>query len=277
MTTQRKAIKDSSAEIMAARLSSRRLDGERISQLVKDPDTAYAVQQMVSERATETALGRPVGYKIGLSTDAAQQLFKVAEPISGHVFESRLLSSPTVLAARPQQKFGVECEIAVRLGDDLPPQSSPYDAECANAAVETFYAAIEILEDRFTALASTPVWALAADDLLGYGGVLGDELVDFDPFVSHEGVLTIDCEQRAQGKTGDLQGGSPMACLAWLANRLATAGAHLKAGQVIFCGGITAPIWIEPRADMSSSSILASITGFGRAELVIGLEIEDEQ
>lgn len=272
MTAQQIAIEDTAAEVIAARLSSRRLDGERISRLIVGPDTAYAVQQIVSERAPETALGRPVGYKIGMSTEKDQQRFKIAEPISGHVFESRLLASSTVLATRPMQRIGVECEIAVRLGADLPPESSPYDARRASAAVESVHVAIEILEDRFTALASTSVWALAADDMLGFGGVLGEELVDFDPFASHEGTMTIDSELRAQGKTDDIQGGGPMSGLAWLANRLATGGNHLKAGQVVFCGGITTPTWVERRADMSSSSIIASIKGFGRAELFVTLE-----
>ena len=277
MVTQQMAIEDTAAEIIAARLSSRRLDGERISRLIVGPDTAYAVQQIVSERAPETALGRPVGYKIGMSTEKSQQQFRIAEPISGHVFESRLLASSTVLVTRPLQRIGVECEIAVRLGADLPLESLPYDARRASAAVESVHAAIEILEDRFTASASTSVWALAADDMLGFGGVLGEELVDFDPFASHEGTMTIDRELCAQGMTDDLQGGGPMSCLAWLANRLATGGTHLKAGQVVFCGGITAPTWVERRADMTSSSIIASITGFGRAELLIRLEFENER
>ena len=39
--------------------------------------------------------------------------------------------------------------------------------------------------------------------------------------------------------------GHPAAAVAWLANQLAAEGEHLRARQLIFSGGVTAPVPVE--------------------------------
>lgn len=268
MVTQSDGIRDMADAIITARLSIEPLDADRIAAVINGSESAYAIQHLVSTRARATSLGPAVGYKIGMSTESAQRQYNIAEPISGHVFQSRLLESGAHLPVSQRRRIGVECEIAVRLGADLLPSDAPFEAHRIGKSVESYHAAIEILEDRFVRSHGASIWALAADDMLGFGGVLDERIDDFEPFTNHEGVVTIDGTIRATGLTQDLQGGSPLSGLAWLANRLATEDAPLRSGDVVFCGGITAPTWIES-GGRSESHIEASIDGTSRVGLTI--------
>ncbi len=262
------AALDKAAEaIMTARLGDELLDAEEIAHVIAGPDAAYAVQRLVSTRASATALGPAVGYKIGMSTLSAQQQYNITEPISGRIFRSRLLPSGSRLLVSPRRRVGVECEIAVRLGADLPP-GQPFDVASVGAAVDTFHVGIEVLQDRFVRSDGASVWALAADDMLGFGGVIGGPLEAFDPARGHIGAVTINGVERATGSTLDLQGGGPVSCLAWLAGRMAAEGTPLNAGDVVFCGGVTVPVWTAPDGG-SDSVIVASIDRTETVELVI--------
>lgn len=253
--------------IITARLGEERLDAREIAQLIVGADAAYAVQRLVSTRASATALGPAVGYKIGMSTTSAQQQYNITEPISGRIFRSRLLPSGSRLAVSPSRRIGVECEIAVRLGADLP-AGQPFDEASVGAAVDSFHVGIEVLEDRFIESQGASIWALAADDMLGFGAVIGGPLEAFDPVGGHKGAVSINGAEQAAGNTLDLQGGGPIGCLAWLARRMAAEGTPLNAGDVVFCGGVTVPVWAAPDGS-SESVIVASIDQTETVEFVI--------
>ncbi|MEX0853768.1 MAG: hypothetical protein WD036_10885, partial [Bauldia sp.] len=103
--------------ILDARLTAARVKALALSGEVDGAETAYAIQMRVATRAAGVALGRPAGYKIGLSGAASQRRFSVSEPVSGRIFSSRIfVGGATVPASR---RMGVECEVAVRLGRDL--------------------------------------------------------------------------------------------------------------------------------------------------------------
>lgn len=253
--------------IISAQLSGGRLDGQSIGRSVTDIDTAYAVQGLVGNLARDTTLGGLAGYKIGMSSAAIQDRFGLSEPILGQIFEARLYGPGAEMTAGRNQRIGVECEIAATLAADLGPKGVPYTAHSVAGRVAAIHPAIEILEDRFTRFEDASVWSLAADNMLGMGGVVAEGSANSSRFDNRKGQIAVDGDICASGMSGDLHDGGPMGCLAWLANRLAGSEAYLRAGQTVLCGGITAPHWIVPPADRRSSTILAEVSDLGRASL----------
>jgi 2-oxo-3-hexenedioate decarboxylase len=56
--------------------------------------------------------------------------------------------------------------------------------------------------------------------------------------------------------------GHPAASVAWLANQLAAAGEGLRAGQLVFSGGVTAPVPVVP-----GGSVTFEFDGLGAIEV----------
>lgn len=258
MTAQTGEV-EAAAAILGARLGGERLDAALVARAAPDADTAYALQLLVADQASATALGRVAGYKIGMSTTAAQQHYGIDEAIMGRVYASRLVESGARLAVGRDRRLGVECEIGVRLATDLRPEAGAVSIEQV-AAAASYHVAIEIVEDRFSRPGEAPLWAMAADDMFGMGGVFGLELPHFDPWAAHDGSVAIDSRERTGGSSGDLVGGGPLPGIAWLAKRLARQGRYLRAGDVVFSGGLNAPVWLEP-VGMDETAVDVTIDG----------------
>src|SRR5207249_179425 len=105
------------------------------------PD-AYAI------RAAFEAIERPrrgavAGFKIGLTTPIMQKLCGVDEPCYGAIFANEVHHGRAELAVGNYCRLGIETEIAVRLGEDLPQRDySAGGPERVSAAVESCMAAI---------------------------------------------------------------------------------------------------------------------------------------
>lgn len=107
-----------------------------------DLDDAYRVRAAY-EAIEAPRRGEVAGYKIGLTTPVMQRLCGVAEPCYGAMFSREIRHSPAELRVADYCRVGIETEIAVRLGTDLPQGAGAGLA----AAVESCMAAIEVLED----------------------------------------------------------------------------------------------------------------------------------
>jgi 2-keto-4-pentenoate hydratase len=140
---------------------------------------------------------------------------------------------------------GVECELAVRLRQDLPP--GPCSREQAAEAVGELVAAIELVENRYGDLAELGTPTLIADQvfhsaaILGQAGVSDWRQLDMGAL---PGRIVVDGHVRDQGIGADLMG-HPLNSLAWLAgSAVAQAFGGLKAGQVVMLGSVTPPVWL---------------------------------
>ena len=77
-----------------------------------------------------------------------QRLCGVDEPVYGAIFDIEVHHRRAELAARNYCRLGIETEIALRLGEDLPlGGNSGSWGDRAAGAVESCMAAIELLED----------------------------------------------------------------------------------------------------------------------------------
>ena len=201
--------------------------------------------------AVQVALARlagafpPFGFKIGATGRRMQVYLGVDAPIAGFMRAEDVHHGHADLRYADFIRPGVECEVAVRLGHDLPP--GPCSPEQALAAVGGFFAGIEIVENRYGDLKALGSPTLVADQMYHGAAVIGDRHdVDWRALDigALQGRISLNGGTSDQGVTTDLLG-HPLACLAWLAGSAeAAAFGGLKAGQVVMLGSVTPPIWL---------------------------------
>src|SRR5512145_360518 len=83
-------------------------------------DDAYRIQDALHRIMAESERGEIAGWKIALTSRAMQQMTGVDQPAAGAVFSKVVLTSPARVDPAAYHHLGVEFEVAVRAGDDLP-------------------------------------------------------------------------------------------------------------------------------------------------------------
>ena len=223
-------------------------------------DEAYAIRGEFERIEIARGRGEVVGYKIGLTTPIMQQLCGVDEPCYGAIFATELHHGRAELATRSYCRLGIETEIAVRLGEDLPQGG---DHARVAGAVESCMAAIEVLEDLRHDYKRLSAAAMVAGNVWNAGAVVGAPVTDWRRLDLAEAAarLTINGREIGHGKGGDVMG-NPLNALAWLANKLAVDGAPLRRGMVVLTGSMV-PIQYPQPGDRA----VVEVTGLGTAEL----------
>ncbi|MCK8788143.1 fumarylacetoacetate hydrolase family protein [Roseomonas sp. NAR14] len=207
-----------------------------------DTAAGYAAQRALAERVGAVP---PAGFKIGATTKQMQDYLGLAGPAAGFVAAAGLHGTPARLRYADFHAPGAECEVALRLGRDLPAGTQD-EAAIADAVAEVF-AAIEIVERRYGDLGELGTPTLIADQVFHAGGVLGAPVRDWRglDLGAVRGRITVDGEARGEGRGADLLG-HPLRALRWLAgSEAAAAFGGLRAGQVVFLGSVTPPIWLD--------------------------------
>ena len=236
-------------------LAGGRLEHTRLGHL-PEPDRpsneaeAYRLQASVQKQLSSGGYGEPVGRKIGCTTTVMQEYLNIPNPCAGLVY------APTVRERDGEFDFssflhvGVECEIVVRLGGDLPDSDVPYTRSTVAPAVEAVMCGIEIVDDRWIDYTSMDVATLIADDFFGAGCVLGEPITAWRELdlASLNGSMSINGDEVGSGVGGDIMG-HPLEALAWLANTAALHDIPLRAGEFVFLGSIVETKWLE-RGDL---------------------------
>jgi 2-keto-4-pentenoate hydratase len=196
----------------------------------------------------------PVGFKIGATGRRMQAYLGVDAPIAGFMRAEDIYHGHAELRFADFVKPGVECEVAVRLARDLPP--GPCSSEDALAAAGDFFAAIEIVENRYGDLKELGAPTLLADQMYHGAAVIGDRHgLDWRGLEigALRGRISLDDGSGDEGVTTDLLG-HPLNALAWLAGSAeAVAFGGLKAGQVVMLGSVTPPMWLSGPATITVS------------------------
>lgn len=203
---------------------------------------AYAAQEALA-KLWEPKLGPVVGLKIATTTKVMQALMGIDHPCGGMIYASRIHTSPAHLDKSIYVNVRVECELAVRLGTDLPATGLAYTRENVRAAVGEVMAAFELIEDRHAVYKETQALSLIADNAWNGGIVLGPGRAlpaDVDPN-GLTGTMKRNGQVELTGKTDD-----PMGALAWLANLAVDRGRPMRAGMVVITGSVVATVDIAP-------------------------------
>jgi 2-oxopent-4-enoate/cis-2-oxohex-4-enoate hydratase len=201
-----------------------------------DIDDAYAISQRLLARRLASG-ERIIGKKIGVTSKVVQSALGVFQPDFGYLTDAMLFENGAELPISTQLiQPRAEGEIAFVLERDLcGPGVTHEDVLAATACVRPCF---EIVDSRIAD------WKIKIQDTIADNAssgmlVLGDDAVsprDID-FVTCGLVVWKNGEVLSTG-AGAAAMGSPLACVAWLANTLGSRGVSLLAGEIILSGSL---------------------------------------
>tara|TARA_R110002110_G_scaffold85816_1_gene223320 strand:+ start:60063 stop:60857 length:795 start_codon:yes stop_codon:yes gene_type:complete len=257
------AINRAATAIAENRMARTRLDTLPAEFRPRNLNDAYAVQERHNEILGERGLGKLVGYKIGCTTPVMQAYMNIHEPSFGEVFDSTVHHYHADLVFADFVNPGVETEIAVTLATDMPADGGPYTRDSVRDAVGAAMISIELVEARYRDYRELDTPTMAADNFFNAAVVLGDPVTDWHgiDLAEAEGTILLNGELLGTG-LGSLIMGHPLEALAWLANRLAERGRHLKAGEFVTLGSVIATQWVK-----QGDRIDHSIPGLGSVSI----------
>ncbi len=175
------------------------------------------------------------GWKIGATSPAARRIMATDQPFYGPVYRPRVMASGADVVL-PPGFFGFECEMALRLGVDLPAKDDGYPADALRIAVDGVVLAIELVAARQRLEGIGDARRAAVDFGYNHGLVLGPTLAPppVDALAEVEVVAMVDDLEVGRGSGSEVLG-HPLQALAWLTRQ----GVALTAGQIVSTGTCT--------------------------------------
>jgi 2-keto-4-pentenoate hydratase len=223
---------------------------------------AYEIQAINARSRVQRATSPApiVGHKIGLTSEAMQEMLGVDEPDYGCLHADRVLDSGASIAAADLIAPRVEPEIAFVLARRLAgPAVTAQDALAATAYVVP---SLEVIDSRIAD------WRIRLVDTIADNAscarvVLGETRTK----VADVALAAAEVELRVNGEAvqhgaGASVLGHPAKAVAWLANALAEHGVTLEAGHVVMPGSLTAAVPF-----VADEHVLADFGALGSVEV----------
>lgn len=235
-------------EQLAAQLSRAESSRKGIVPFTKeDPDLsleeAYQVQ-LVGIRKKEKDGQRITGKKIGLTSEAMQQMLGVDEPDYGHLLDGMAVENQGEVSSHQVMQPKVEAEIAFVLKQELVgPGISTLDVM---RATDYVIPALEIIDSRIAD------WQIKLPDTIADNASSGLYVLGGKPTPIHRydlkqlGMVLYRNGKLANTGVGAAALGNPAYCVAWLANKLSEFDIPLKSGEIILSGALSAAVKAEP-------------------------------
>lgn len=221
-------------------------------------DDAYHISMALLERRKADG-ERVIGKKIGVTSRAVQDMLNVRQPDFGYLTDHMLHGNGEALPISEQLIAPrAEGEVAFVLKHELVGPGVT-NAEVL-AATDYVMPCFEIVDSRIRD------WQIRIQDTVADNAscglfVLGDQIVDPRDvdLVTCGMVMERDGEVVSTG-AGAAALGSPVSCVAWLANTLGEYGIRLEAGEVILSGSLVPLLPVQ-----AGQSMHLSIGGIGTA------------
>jgi 2-keto-4-pentenoate hydratase len=198
-------------------------------------EDAYAIQSRTIGRRIEAgAVIR--GRKVGLTSAPMQRMLGVDEPDYGVILDDMLVEDGDAVQLSRLVQPRIEAELAFVMERDL--AGPGVTAATALTAIAGVLPAVEIVDSRVADWRITLVDTVAdnaSSGLLVLGGAL-HRVVDLD--LRLIGVVVTRGGALLDTGAGAAALGNPARCVAWLANKLATFGDSLRAGDVVLPGAV---------------------------------------
>ena len=229
-----------------------------------DIDTGYAVQAIANRQLSRANLGKVLGHKVGATNPVLQRRLNIAHPVAGQVFATTIHQRSASLLHGDYVRPGVECEVVVNLGRDLPPRAGTYSRAEIEAAIASCAAGMEIIDDRYVDVKTLGAPTLIADNALDAGVVIGAPVTNWQ-------ALNLPTLAAATAINGNIVGrgtgtdvmGDPINVVVWLANDLSRRGLGLSAGEFVFTGSMVDIVWVQP-----GNHVVTSVAGLGSVACV---------
>lgn len=205
-------------------------------------EDSYAVQNEWKRRGIATGR-RLVGRKIGLTSRVMQEATGITEPDYGAIFADQVYENGSEIEHDRFSNVRIEVELAFVLKEDLKgPDVTIFDVL---RATEYVVPALEILSSRIEMEGRTIVDTISDNAALG-AMVHGGRPVAVDD-VDLRWVSALLYRNQTIEETGVAAAvlNHPATGVAWLANKLASHGDSLSAGDIILAGSFTRPMWVH--------------------------------
>ena len=236
-----KKLKSLAEKLGHAWLHSSLIEGSDLSELPKNREEAYFIQDRMAE-----VIGEPLsGWKVGATSAKMRELDGHDDVIPGRIFQSVTFIGP--MHTLPISRFPnarAETEFAFRLRESIPVRKKPWiPAELEDKAV--LHPAIEIIGNRYQlqdALKSAKSLITIADNGGGIGFVFGEGYENWQhlDFLNHSISLQVDENPPAENFLGEMRC-DPLEALADLVNHLRGRKIALEKGDFISTGAATVP------------------------------------
>jgi len=215
---------------------------------------AYAIQYaMLRELNSSIA-----GWKASMS-DAADG---ICAPLpASAVRDAPAYLVPGRLPTQQDTGFGVEAEVAFRLGSDLPPlrAGARYERDMVSDALVSAHAVIEVVVSRFVDAAAVTQLERVADSFMNELLIVGPSCTTWRSLA----LAQLPLELRVDGRpVHQARGGhplnDPLLPVVWLANHLSQFGQGLRAGEIVTTGS-----WNGVYAVKAGQEVSAWFDGLG--------------
>ena len=234
-------MNDDRAGRAAALLLDARRSGNGLAELPaecrpRSAAEAYAIQDLVAER-----LGPARGWKTGAPSPEA-------EPAYAPIFT--IVEGPSRFPASAQRLFGIEAELAFRIGQDLPPRAKPYEREEVVAVIASMHPAVELVDSRFADWQRVDAFSKLADNQSNGALVLGAAIAGWQEFDRVRPPIAVTIDGALAARSTGNSGGDPLRLLTALANHCARRMGGLTEGCIVTTGSITGVVFAGPGADV---------------------------
>ena len=203
--------------------------------------------------------GNRIGWKIGLTSAAAQQQFGVDHPVAGRLLEGMILAD----GATVERTFGgrpiAEADLLVTVRDGgIMEATTPMEAL---AHLESLTPFIELADLMIAPGEPMTAEVITAINVGARAGVAGTPvpLEATEEWVAALGAMKVRVEDAGGTVLGEYPGaailGNPLNALLWLVGRLDAAGTELREGDVVSLGSFGPPI---PPGDLGGLSVTYS-------------------
>ncbi|MBR58550.1 MAG: 2-oxopent-4-enoate hydratase [Myxococcales bacterium] len=247
-------------ELYAALRESRAIAPIREREPELTIEDAYAIStHLLSLRMADGE--RVVGKKIGVTSRAVQNMLNVHQPDFGYLTDTMLFQSGAKIPISTTMiQPRAEGEIAFLLRRDL--QGPGVTNADVLSATDQVYPCFEIVDSRIED------WRIKIEDTVADNASCGVFVVG-DRGVDPRKVDLVTCGMVVE-KNGDVLStgagaaalGSPVNCVAWLANTMGRLGTGLKAGEIILSGSL---VPLEPV--VAGDRMHLTIGGIGEASV----------
>ncbi|WP_308259503.1 2-keto-4-pentenoate hydratase [Pseudonocardia sp. H11422] len=204
---------------------------------------AYAVQTVNIDRRV-AAGERVIGRKVGLTSRPMQEMLGVDEPDFGVLTDRMIVEDGDLIDLTRLVAPRVEAELAFVMERDL--AGPGVTTGGALAAIAGALPAVEIVDSR-VAEWKIKLVDTVADNASSGRLVLGGRMRPVDELdLRLLGVVVSRHGQLIDTGAGAAALGNPARCVAWLANKLGSFGAGLKAGDVVLPGAVHRMVPVQP-------------------------------
>ncbi len=222
------SIRQAAERLVAARRNRTPIDGLPGPLRPPTVEAGFAIQEAVMALLDE----RAGGWKVGVAPNAPATC--------APMFASLIHESPYRVPAAQVPLLGVEGEIAVRMGRDLPKRATPYTREDIVCAIDGVCAAIEIVDSRFAQFLKCTLEDKVADNVGNGAFTYGPMVTDWKKLDLSALKVRLEVGGKTLvDKTGGSPSGDPLVAVVWLANHLTGRDGGLRKGQIVTTGSCT--------------------------------------